>query len=451
MSHPKKREAAPGQPTQATSQGHASGASGAAPTLQSNMRRRLLAGVGLGMGALAVDRVHARGKDDAHQVTDAPPAQADQSQSYPFFGARQQGITTARPASGMVASFDVLATDRAGLERLFRTLTARIAFLMHGGPTPVIDPKFPPPDSGILGPVVAPDGLTVTVAVGASLFDERFGLGKHKPAHLSRMVGFPNDALIEKLCHGDLLLQFCAHTPDTNIHALRDIVKNTPDLLLLRWKQEGTVPPTPVRSRGELASARNLLGFRDGSANPDVNDAALMNRIVWVQPTAAEPAWTANGSYQVVRIIRNFVERWDRTPLQEQESIIGRRKPSGAPLDGRAESDVPNYAADPKGDATPLDAHIRLANDRTPEASRHLILRRPFNYSNGVASNGQLEMGLLFIAFQADLQQGFIAVQTKLNGEPLEEYLKPIGGGYFFALPGARDKSDFLGSSLLNA
>ena len=418
-------------------------------------RRRVLLGMGVAGAALAGSALScpamaASGAANA-QVTQAPSSDKTQDH-HEFHGQHQNGIVTPRPAAGMLVSFDVLATDRADLERLFRTLNERIAFLTKGGPVTQVDPKLPPTDSGILGPVVTPDNLTVTVSVGESLFDERYGLSSVKPKHLSRMQGFPNDALEPAFCHGDLSLQFCANTADTNIHALRDIVKNLPDLLLVRWKQEGTVPPqAPTKPGVPPQSARNFLGFRDGSANPDSNDNTLMNSIVWVQPGSDEPKWAVDGSYQAVRIIRNFVERWDRTPLQEQQSIFGRNKASGAPMDGHHETDVPDYSKDPEGKVTKLDAHIRLANPRTAETSKSLILRRPFNYSNGVNKNGQLDMGLLFICYQSNLENGFIAVQTRLNGEPLEEYLKPIGGGYFFTLPGVRDDKDFIGRSLLNA
>ena len=418
-------------------------------------RRRILMGMGvagaaLAGGALSCPAMAAANPANA-QVTQAPSSDKTQDH-HDFHGQHQNGIVTPRPAAGMLVAFDVLATDREGLERLLRTLNERIAFLMKGGPVAQVDPKLPPVDSGILGPVVSPDNLTITVSVGEYLFDERFALAKIKPKHLSRMQGFPNDALDPAQCHGDLSLQFCANTADTNIHALRDIVKNLPDLLLVRWKQEGTVPPQAPAKPGEPAqSARNFLGFRDGSANPDSNDNTAMNQIVWVQPDSGEPQWAVNGSYQAVRIIRNFVERWDRTPLQEQESIFGRNKASGAPMDGARETDVPDYSKDPHGKVTKLDAHIRLANPRTAQTRNSLILRRPFNYSNGVNKNGQLDMGLLFICYQRDLEQGFIAVQTRLNGEPLEEYLKPVGGGYFFTLPGVRDEQDFIGRSLLDA
>jgi deferrochelatase/peroxidase EfeB len=414
-------------------------------------RRKVLMGLGAAGAALAGSSFGCPAMAGEAKVTEAPHSEKTDDR-HAYEGVHQSGIVTPRPAAGMMVSFDVLAQDHEDLERLFRTLDQRIRFLMKGGEVAEIDPKLPPPDSGILGPNVIPDNLTITVSVGNSLFDERFGLAQVKPKRLIQMVGFPNDALEESCCHGDLTLQFCANTPDTNIHALRDIVKNLPDLLFVRWKQEGSVPAQAPLKPGEAAqSARNFLGFRDGSANPDSNDGKAMDAIVWVQPASDEPAWAAHGSYQAVRIIRNYVERWDRTPLQEQQSIFGRQKVSGAPMDGVTEAQVPDYHKDPHGKMTRMDSHIRLANPRTAESQANLILRRPFNYSNGVNKNGQLDMGLLFICYQADLQKGFITVQTRLNGEPLEEYLKPTGGGYFFTLPGVTGEKDFIGRSLLAA
>src|SRR3984957_20442179 len=96
--------------------------------------------------------------------------------SQPFFGKRQSGVVTPQPAAAMVAAFDVLADDRAGLEKMLRILTTRISVLTKAGPIPVLDPKLPPAESGLLGPQIYPDNLTITVAVGASLFDDRFGI-----------------------------------------------------------------------------------------------------------------------------------------------------------------------------------------------------------------------------------------------------------------------------------
>ena len=316
---------------------------------------------------------------------------------------------------------------------------------------PSVDPKLPPLDSGLMGPRVFPDNLTMTVAVGTSLFDQdRFGLADRKPRELVTMRRFPNDALDAAFCHGDLLVQICSNTAETNIHALRDLVKMMPDLIALRWKFDGFLPPHTIKTQGR-DTVRNLLGFKDGTANLDVRDTALMDRNIWVQREANEPAWTAGGSYQVVRLIRMMVERWDRTPLQEQETIFGRDKMEGAPLGMAREHDAPDYAGDPEGKQIPLDAHIRLANPRTAETASSLILRRGYNYSRGLTASGQLDMGLLFVCFQSDLAAGFVTVQKRLDGEPLEEYIKPFGGGYFFALPGVPGPNHYLGESLLAA
>jgi deferrochelatase/peroxidase EfeB len=412
-------------------------------------RRKMLFGLGLAGGAVAGVLTSGAAFAASPASEAAQPDQALEGRQ-PFYGAHQSGVTTPRPPAAIVVAFDVLGTNRDDLARLLRKLTERIAFLTQGGPAPEIDPKFPALDSGLLGPIVTPGNLTMTVALGASLFDARFGLAGARPVHLERMPQFPNDALEEEFSHGDLLIQICSDTPDTGIHALRDIIKNFPDLMSVRWKIDG-YNSGPRAANQPPFTPRNLLGFKDGTANPDPDDDAAMNRLVWVAPESAEPAWAAGGSYQVVRIIRNFVERWDRTPLQEQQSIIGRDKMSGAPLTMAAEKEIPDYAGDPKGERIRLDAHIRLANPRTAATEANLILRRPYNYSRGISKSGQLDMGLLFICFQADLKHGFLAVQDRLNGEPLEEYIKPVGGGFFFALPGVPAKGFYLGQSLVEA
>lgn len=115
------------------------------------------------------------------------------------------------------------------------------------------------------------------------------------------------------------------------------------------------------------------------------------------------------------------------------------------------EHDVPDYASDPNGDVIALDSHIRLANPRTKETQSSLMMRRGYSYSLGVTNAGQLDMGLLFVCYQHDLEKGFLTVQKRLNGEALEEYIKPIGGGYFFALPGVRDSNAYLAQGLIEA
>ena len=72
-------------------------------------------------------------KDNSSPGTVSPDARQE---AQPFYGPHQAGVLTPQQASMMIVAFDVLASDKADLERLLRLLTRRIAFLTKGGPAP---------------------------------------------------------------------------------------------------------------------------------------------------------------------------------------------------------------------------------------------------------------------------------------------------------------------------
>ncbi len=401
-------------------------------------------GAGAGLGA-ALDGGPASAADPAAH-TDSPLRAV-----IPFHGAHQAGILTPRPRQAIFVAFDAVdGTTPTELTEALRQLSVRGAQLTvpHvarlGAPigAPIGSPDAgPTPDSGILGRTVAPDALTVTIGFGAGLFD-KVGLPDRRPKRLERMPVFADDQIDPGLTHGDVLVQLCAGTQETVIHALRDLMRVTRGALAPRWKVEGFIPD----EAREAGAGRNLLGFKDGTANPDVADARLMARLVWA--ARDEPAWAQGGTYAVVRIIRNRVEFWDRVGRSEQELMIGREKVTGRPLDGRKETDDPRYDRDPDGKLIPLDAHIRLARPRTADTEDQRLVRRSYNYSQGIDLSGQLDQGLVFVAFNQDPSRQFAKVQERLAGEPLVDYVVPVGGGYFFLPPGARDPGDWVGSGL---
>ncbi len=406
------------------------------------LRGAALAGAGLATGGAAPgDGLPAVG---ATVPVPGPGLLPEAALPVPFHGTRQASVLAPPRRVTAFTAFDVTAGDRRELADLLRTVTARTRFLTGGGLPAPVGITGPPADSGLLGPEVPGGALSVTVGVGAALFDERFGLHGRAPRRLTTMPTFPDDDLRAEWCHGDLSIQLCADDTDTVLHALRDLARHTRGGMQVRWRLDGfTSPPRPS------GTPRNLFGFKDGTANPDARSAREMDRLVWVRRGAGEPDWAVGGSYQVVRLIRMLVEFWDRVSLTEQERMFGRARETGAPLDGDAEHDTPHYPGDPKGDVVPLDSHIRLANPRTAATDDQRLLRRAYNYDNGTDSNGNLDMGLLFCCYQQDLARQFEAVQRRLAGEPLTDYIKPFGGGYFFALPGVRDAADWYGRALL--
>jgi deferrochelatase/peroxidase EfeB len=417
-------------------------------------RRFLTRSVGL-VGAGGIGAAIGAGLSEqasASPATMSPEAQAEQvnkrslNSRLPFDGAHQSGILDPHQNEATVIALDSIAPNTAVLFEALQSISAEARQLTEGTPVGVQEVDDPPPDSGILGSIDSPDSLTVTIGFGSSLFDGRYGLASRRPRYLTTMPTFSHDEIDPARAGGDIVLQICANHRDTVVHTMREILRAVAGRLVVRWTLDGF--QSAKRGPTEKSNARNLFAFRDGTSNPHVYDPAEMNSVIWVQPGGGEPSWTAGGTYLVARTIRMHVEFWDRVGMLEQEQMIGRYRVTGAPLGGTNEFQDPDYPSDPEGKRIPLDAHIRLANPRTEATADQRILRRGYNYHRGIDEAGDLDQGLLFLAFNQDPPRQFVKIQNRLEGEPMVDYITPVGGGYFFIPPGAKGGSDWVGSGL---
>jgi deferrochelatase/peroxidase EfeB len=380
----------------------------------------------------------------------------DAGDAVPFYGEHQAGIVTPAQDRLHFVAFDVTTDRRADLVDLLRAWTVaatRLAAGLDAGPVGAVAgaPEAPPDDTGeAIG--LPPSGLTLTVGFGPTLFRDgsgrdRFGIAERRPAALADLPHFRGDALRADISGGDLCVQACANDPQVAVHAVRNLARIGFGAVTVRWSQLG-FGRTSSTSRGQT-TPRNLFGFKDGTANLKAEDAALLADHLWV-PHTDGPEWMVGGTYLVTRKIRMMVETWDRTPLAEQEAIVGRTKGEGAPLSGGDEFDEPDFdaVAEPGTlPAIPDDAHVRLAHPSRHGGAR--LLRRGYNFVDGSDGLGRLDAGLFFMAYQRDPRRQFVPVQAALaQHDAMSEYLRPVSSGLFACPPGVRSPDDYLGSGL---
>ncbi len=421
-------------------------------TRRSLLAAAALAAAGAGLGARGAVTAGPR----SGQGNRGADAAGDDTE--PFWDTHQGGITTRPQAHTYAAAFDLVTDKRDALVAMLRAWTAAAASMSGALPAPPgQDAGGPVADSGeALGQAAA--RLTVTFGFGAGLFSkngiDRYGLAAQLPPALVDLPVFNGDELVEARSGGDLSVQSCADDPQTAFHAVRQLARIAHGVADLRWAQTGFRANT-----GPQETPRNLMGFKDGTDNPSVDDPAAMARVVWVG--AEGPEWMRGGSYVVLRRIRIALEHWDRMPLDFQEQAVGRRKQSGAPLGGNGEFDPPDLAAlDKDGDPViPESAHVRLAAAASNEGAQ--ILRRPYSYNDGVSLITErwspwrrgmaYDAGLFFVCYQRDPRTGFIKIFDKLaQFDMLNQFVTHTGGG-LFACPGGIARGEFIGQLLFEA
>ncbi|HEY1740743.1 MAG TPA: iron uptake transporter deferrochelatase/peroxidase subunit [Acidimicrobiia bacterium] len=409
-------------------------------------RRRFLAGGGATLGAAAAASVVGLELSDR---STAGTAASESKGIEPFYGRHQGGIATAQQDRLLFAAFDLTSDRRADIVQLMQQWTTAAASMTAGRPVgpPDTSDLAPPNDTGeALG--LDPARLTLTFGFGPGVFTsngvDRYGLAHLRPAELADLPRFAHDQLDPGYTGGDICVQACSNDPLVAYHAVRNLTRIALGTAELRWTEQGfgrTSSTTP-----DQVTPRNLMGFKDGTDNIR-SGTNVFDDSVWV-PAPSTPAWMAGGSYMVVRRIRMHIEVWDRAALEDQQETIGRLKDSGAPIGAHQERDPINlHAEGPDGKPRiPVDAHVRLANQ---SANGIHILRRGYSFTDGIdPDTGQLDAGLFFIAYQRDPRKQFVAIQHRLDGDALNEYIQHVGSALFAVPPGASGPGDYVGSAL---
>jgi deferrochelatase/peroxidase EfeB len=377
----------------------------------------------------------------------------------PFFGAHQSGILTPQQTHTYFCAFDLKAGKREDVAKLLREWTKAAAALSKGQPVdiPHVGQYGDEPDpADALGLPAA--RLTLTFGFGASLFvkdgRDRYGLRAQRPAAFVDLPNFYRDRMEPARTGGDLSVQACADNQQVAFHAIRQLSRIAYGVAEIRWAQAGF-----ISDYGQGKTPRNLLGFKDGTGNPPIDDPRMMDAVVWVGEEG--PPWMRGGSYLVARRARMALESWDRTKVSAQEKIVGRKKLSGAPLGADNEFDPidlssKNLRGEP---AIPENSHVRLGHEAAMEGAR--VLRRAYSYNDGAKNilepwppfrrEMEFDAGLIFICYQRDPRSGFIKIFEKMSrSDLLNQFVSHTGGGHF-ACPGGVDKDSYVGERLFEA
>lgn len=422
------------------------GAAGAGGVSHPVSRRAMLASTGgaaaaFGLGGYALAR---------HLEREAAASSTHPTQTaYAFRGAHQSGILTPAQDSMFTAAFDLRDVDVRLVRKLLRDWSVAAEQMMAGeliGGQPLADKQAAPTDTGEAWGY-PPSGLTITFGIGRGVFvDEkgrdRFGLRSRMPKILAEgMPRFANETIQAGDSDGDLLMQACADDAQVAMHAVRNLTRIAFGTATMRWSQVG-YGRTSSTSKDQQ-TPRNLFGFKDGTNNVKAEDSASeLDEHLWVQPGDDQGGWMAGGTYYLGRRIRMFLEIWDRLRLGEQEDTIGRDKMYGAPLSiadptsNSQEFTAVNYAASRGSQKmVPGDAHIAVVSPEQNKGRR--MLRRGYNYTDGIDSLGRIDAGLFFIAFVRDPRTNFYPILSRMTrSDAMTEYLQHQSRALFAIPPG---------------
>jgi len=208
-----------------------------------------------------------------------------------------------------------------------------------------------------------PEGeLTCVVGIGATAWDRLFGMPRPAELHPFKEVSGPRHTA--PATQGDLFFHLRAHRLDLCFELAQRLTDRLAGSARVVDEVHG------FRSFDE----RDLLGFVDGTENPDGAAARAAVTIGDEDPDFA------GGSYLVVQKYLHDLAAWDALPVEEQERVIGRTKLSDLEL---------------PDDLKPANSHVALNTIVDENGDEHQIMR--FNMPFGSVGAG--EFGTYFIGY----------------------------------------------------
>jgi porphyrinogen peroxidase len=261
-------------------------------------------------------------------------------------------------------------------------------------------------------------GLTCVLGFGSNAWDRLFG-NIPRPLELHPFREFHADARHAIATPGDLLFHIRADRLDLCFN-----------LAALIMERLGNSVTTADEVHGfQYYDNRNLLGFVDGSENPQGEEA--LDAVVI---GAEDPAFSG-GSYVIVQKYLHDIGGWNGLPVEVQERIIGRKKLENIELDDTVK---PSYA------------HNALTTI-VENGQEKKILRenRPFGQP------GQGAFGTYFIGYARSAQTIEQMLENMFIGRPpgnydrLLDFSRAVTGCLFFVPSGSF--LDNLGTSGLAA
>ncbi|WP_137723459.1 Dyp-type peroxidase [Prescottella subtropica] len=245
-------------------------------------------------------------------------------------------------------------------------------------------------------------GLVCVTSIGSSAWDRLFD--GPRPAQLHEFVALDGGRHRAPSTPGDLMFHIRAVSTDLCFELASKIVD--------RLRGAATVVDETHGFR--YFEQRDLLGFVDGTENPEDIEAAEAALV-----GDEDPGFTG-GSYVIVQKYLHDMDSWNAISTEEQERVIGRTKLDDIELDD---------------DVKPSNSHVAL-NTITDDAGgerRILRVNMPFG------SLGAGEFGTYFIGYAATpavteemLRNMFVGVPVG-NTDRILDFSTAVTGGLFFS------------------